>query len=265
MKYFLDFEFIEGLRKPLFGKRRHFIDMISVGIVSEDGREYYAISNEFNPKDASEWVKENVLLNVWRNDLVPANDRCGAIGIHVDTRKNVDFGNTFSKLLRRHGKSNKRIAQEIFEFVCPYSKANEYADVGGIDEGVEAYLKSNPPEFYGYYSDYDWVLFCSLFGTMMDLPKGFPMYCIDLKQTLDECAAAANQIDLTTYILKGSDWIPGEGAQIPKSIINIDNYTLDQRIELIKAQKEYPKQYNEHNALNDAKWNKELYGFLSKI
>ena len=42
--------------------------------------------------------------------------------------------------------------------------------------------KNNPIQFWGYYADYDWVVLCQLFGTMMDLPKGFPMYCMDLKQ-----------------------------------------------------------------------------------
>ncbi len=46
---------------PSFAKQRHFIDLISIAIVSEDGREYYAVSNEFNPKDADSWVKENVI------------------------------------------------------------------------------------------------------------------------------------------------------------------------------------------------------------
>jgi len=41
------------------------------------------------------------------------------------------------------------------------------------------------PEFWGYYADYDWVVFCQTFGTMMDLPKGFPKYCHDLKQWCD--------------------------------------------------------------------------------
>lgn len=40
-------------------------------------------------------------------------------------------------------------------------------------------------EFWGYYSDYDWVVFCWLFGRMIDLPKNFPMYCRDLKQEMD--------------------------------------------------------------------------------
>lgn len=41
MKYFLDTEFHEGFNKPLFGKNRHFIDLISIGIVSSDNRKYY--------------------------------------------------------------------------------------------------------------------------------------------------------------------------------------------------------------------------------
>jgi hypothetical protein len=32
---------------------------------------------------------------------------------------------------------------------------------------------------------YDWVVLCQLFGTMMDLPKGWPMYCRDVKQLAD--------------------------------------------------------------------------------
>lgn len=42
------------------------------------------------------------------------------------------------------------------------------------------------PEFWAYYGDYDWVALCQMFGTMMDLPPTWPMYCRDLKQVLDE-------------------------------------------------------------------------------
>lgn len=38
------------------------------------------------------------------------------------------------------------------------------------------------PEFWGYFADYDWVIFCRLFGRMIDLPKHFPKFCLDLKQ-----------------------------------------------------------------------------------
>lgn len=215
MKHYLDTEFIERFHKPFLGKSRHVIDLISIGLVCEDGRKYYAISNEFNPKHASDWVKENVI-----KQLEPKN--CYDL-----------FGG-----LRDTWKSNKRIAQEIFEFICPYSIANDWADIGSIDDGGEAYLKANPPEFYGYYADYDWVLFCSLFGTMMQLPNGFPMYCIDLKQTLDE---HAERYSRQRHVSK------------------------DQILKEFKSSPLYPKQSNEHNALDDAKWNKELHHFLNNL
>ena len=52
MNYFLDTEFLEGTQKTLFGKSKPTIDLISIGIVAEDGREYYAISKDFNLKEA---------------------------------------------------------------------------------------------------------------------------------------------------------------------------------------------------------------------
>ena len=52
MRYFYDCEFIEdGLT----------IDLVSIGIVAEDGREYYAVSTEFDPDRAIPWVRRNVL------------------------------------------------------------------------------------------------------------------------------------------------------------------------------------------------------------
>lgn len=66
MNYYFDCEFIEGFHKPLFGKRRHHIDLISIGIVCEDGRRYYAISKEYNFNDASDWVKENVIIQIYK-------------------------------------------------------------------------------------------------------------------------------------------------------------------------------------------------------
>lgn len=38
------------------------------------------------------------------------------------------------------------------------------------------------PEFWAYYADYDWVALCQLYGTMMQLPDGWPMFCRDVKQ-----------------------------------------------------------------------------------
>lgn len=54
MRYFIDTEFV-------FDAKRRTVDPISVGIVAEDGREFYAVSTEFNKRRAPLWVKTNVL------------------------------------------------------------------------------------------------------------------------------------------------------------------------------------------------------------
>ena len=37
------------------------IELISIGVAAEDGREYYAVSTEFNPEQAGSWVRKHVL------------------------------------------------------------------------------------------------------------------------------------------------------------------------------------------------------------
>jgi hypothetical protein len=52
-----------------------------------------------------------------------------------------------------------------------------------IRDAVRAFIGDDPkPEIWGYFADYDWVVFCQLWGRMVDLPKGFPMFCMDIKQ-----------------------------------------------------------------------------------
>jgi len=41
------------------------------------------------------------------------------------------------------------------------------------------------PEFWACYADYDWVVLCGLYGRMVDLPSGWPMFCRDLRQLMD--------------------------------------------------------------------------------
>jgi hypothetical protein len=51
MKYWIDTEFIE---------RPYAIDLISVALVAEDGREFYAESSEVDWSTASRWTRETV-------------------------------------------------------------------------------------------------------------------------------------------------------------------------------------------------------------
>lgn len=222
MKYFFDTEFIEGFKEPLFGKKRHFIDLISIGIVCEDGREYYAISNEFNEEDASPWVRKNVISK-----------------LEYATDSRVYFGEKASK---EAGKSNKQIAAEVYKFIT-----DPLSDIQNIQRREYSLkLKYNPSdlplfEFYGYYADYDWVLFCSLYGSMINLPFGYPMYCRDLKQMIDE---------------KAEQFLKSRGVKNESTKIILNQ---------IKARTDYPGETNAHNALDDARWNKKLYDFIKQL
>jgi hypothetical protein len=120
MKYFFDTEFIEsGPENPL--------QLLSIGIVSENGKEYYAVVDpiDVNLNLADDWLQNNVI-------------------------NHLDFINS--------SKRKKIIAKEIVNFV-------------GKD-----------PVFWGWYSDYDWVILCQLYGKMTSLPESWPMFCLDLKQ-----------------------------------------------------------------------------------
>ena len=299
MKYFIDTEFLEGTQRKGFmgmGKTKPTIDLISIGIVAEDGRDYYAISKDFNLKEAwnrfdlkeikchagdviifdkniirkdsntilkkDYWIRDNVLKPIY-NELIK---------LEIDNYKGftdpyyeleLDFTyKVFKRLIKKYGKTNKQIAEELKDFVSYKQfykdtyQINLYQD-SFYDLRMEDLKQRNMlPQFYGYYADYDWVVFCWLFGKMIDLPKGFPMYCIDLKQLLDDKVSnmefrKQKSGDVNDYeIVKGST-------------------NLQQFLDLVKGEGlvngTYPKQTNEHNALADARWNYELYKFLNTL
>jgi hypothetical protein len=150
MKYFLDTEFIEnGIT----------IDLMSIGIVCEDGRTYYAQNHECKFEKASDWVWRNVFPSLTHFNM------------------NGDRGcNQMEKM------GHEPLTGKCGDPTCPWRYHWEIRNEVREFMSIEKFGK---PEVWGYYADYDWVVFCQLFGTMMELPKGFPMYCRDLKQLCD--------------------------------------------------------------------------------
>jgi hypothetical protein len=262
---------------------RHFIDLISIGIVAEDDREYYAISKEFDIYAA--WNKHEVKINPNFNPVQPEGEYNPMYITEYWLRNNVlrpifkelyilETGiidrevldnlyysyKEFKYLVNKHGKTNKKIAEEIKDFCGKCSLITSERDKHFRENGIELF---EAPEFYAYYADYDWVAFCSLFGSMIQLPKGFPMYCKDLKQTLDEKVNRLDWLYLRdTWSNKNmSIYTIGKGDQQEKD----RPATFDEKLNRLKELNEYPKQENEHNALEDAKWNMKLHKFLDGL
>lgn len=176
MRYFYDTEFIED------GKT---IDLISIGIVAEDGRELYLQSVEFDPTQASAWVKEHVLSNLvlCSHACVTLDQRSPYIN---DLHYHKDSGQcTFERPAK--GITGLRGVQMSGFLIGAYADCywrtreqikNELLAFTDIE-------KYGMPELWAYYADYDHVAFAQLFGTMMDLPHGYPMYTKDIKQWCD--------------------------------------------------------------------------------
>lgn len=264
MKIYYDCEFLEGKQDKRFlgfkyGTTKPTIDLISIGLVAEDGREYYAISKDFNLKEAWNrydteieqvsgdmrnifpegiknkvyWIRENVLKPIFRYWLYSGHVNAKLPFIELNeiqfTYKN------FKKFLNHYGQTNKQIAEEVMEFCKP---SIEFEIIKPI---TVSYTEIKNPVLYGYYSAYDHVCLSWLFGKMIDLPKSFPMYTKDLKQIFDEKAD------------KYSDHL------------SYGKETLQTKIDRIKNKSDYPQQKDEHNALYDARWNQKLHEFLNTL
>lgn len=138
MRYFLDTEFNDNVSH---------VELISVGVVAWDDREFYAINKEYaggnskNPKviSCNDWVKVNVIPN-----LVEPLDAEG-----------LDFDTTVLVL----------------------------GDLIAIKNGMQDFVGNDPfPEFWAYYGHYDWFLVTQLWKSFTKLPKNWPTACYDVNQ-----------------------------------------------------------------------------------
>jgi hypothetical protein len=123
MKYFYDTEFHEDGTT---------IDLISIGIVAEDGRQYYAVNRDadWNRIGAHPWLVANVVPH-----LPPMQE----------------------------WKPKTQIRDEVAAFL----------------------LQDDGPELWAWFCSYDHVVLAQLFGTMLDLPEGIPMFTNDVRSLVD--------------------------------------------------------------------------------
>jgi hypothetical protein len=134
VKIFYDTEFLDD------GKT---IDLISIGMVTEDGRELYAVSSEFDQAAVLQhgWL----MANVWPSLPTTKNPR-GQRGLD-----RLDLGHPDVR-------PRAQIARLVQDFVNATPR----------------------PDLWAYYAAYDHVAYAQLFGPMSQLPAGLPMQTDDL-------------------------------------------------------------------------------------
>lgn len=152
-RFFYDCEFIEDGRT---------IGLLSIGVVDEDGREFYAINQNSQVMTAAvqhEWLRGNVLPYLPIQVTSPA-DAAGLISPPSwrwswDTT-HPDYGRVMP---------HRQIARELLAFLDP---------------------RSCEPELWAYFAAYDHVAYAQLWGPMSELPEGLPQFTHDLQQRWED-------------------------------------------------------------------------------
>lgn len=170
MKYFYDTEFHEDGTT---------IDLISIGIVAEDGREYYAVNAEadWDRIEDHPWLMANVVPHL----------PCAA-----------------------EWKPKTLIAREVKEFL----------------------LAAAPPELWAWYCAYDHVALAQLFGPMIDLPDGIPMFTHDVRSLIDWTGVdrLPKQTDGQHDALADARHVKVMHEHIIRALIHAETYNIPQRV-----------------------------------
>lgn len=139
--YTYDCEFIEDGRT---------IELISIGIVSETGREYYAVNADMPVKRIRKhkWLMDNV---------VPSLPKA-----HDDRQLTMPKHWLFDKASPLV-KKRSRIATEVRAFL----------------------LAEDTPELWADWGAYDHIVLAQLWGSMTGRPEGIPMFTHDIEQAIE--------------------------------------------------------------------------------
>lgn len=151
-RFFYDTEFIDD------GKT---IDLLSIGVVGEDGTEYYAVVDDLeliNRAHNRPWLRENV---------VPFLPVAGVWSSETDTvqwdQGHPDIGAV---------KSRTQIAADLVSVL--------------LSEPFGALGMGAPCELWAWFGAYDHVALAQLFGRMIDFPPGIPMFTHELVQRWED-------------------------------------------------------------------------------
>ncbi|MGI5201669.1 hypothetical protein ACQEU6_08815 [Spirillospora sp. CA-108201] len=139
MRIFYDCEFIEDGTT---------IDLVSIGLVADDGREFYAVSSDFDRRKffANDWLVDNVWPTLPQRPH-PPGIRCRCLHEHLD----LDHPDV---------RPRTQIARAVHTFIAA----------------------TPDPQLWAWYGAYDHVALAQLWGPMISLPPGVPMWTNDLRQ-----------------------------------------------------------------------------------
>lgn len=166
MRIFFDTEFT-GLHQNT--------TLISIGLVAENGREFYAEFIDYDKDQINDWLQENVI-----NKLIYGIDK-------LIYKSDENWAYTDGAYTSRLG-DKKYIAQELEQWF------NSFVELKGIDK----------IEMWSDCLAYDWVLFCQLWGYAFNIPGMIYYIPFDLS-TLFKIKGIDPDINREEFL--GQDWV----------------------------------------------------------
>lgn len=171
MKMFFDTEFT-GLHMDT--------TLISIGIVSEDGRKFYAEFLDYDESQCNDWITENVIKNLFL-EFIPMDRAYGTGNMKIERKgKKYELGDLH--LYRSNA---------IFEYAwkredgkTTYCKGDHYFISDCINQWLSQF---DTIQFVSDCSHYDFVLLIDLItngGTALDLPDNISAVCHDINQDI---------------------------------------------------------------------------------
>lgn len=137
MNLFFDTEFT-GLHKNT--------TLISIGIISEDGRYFYGESMDYDKNQIDEWLQKNVIDNLLYNDVEGYYSMDSFDYNYRSQNPDSDPHSNYST--RMKGNTNE-LSKDLRLWLDQFDDITIWSDC----------------------LSYDWVLFNDLFGTAFDIPK----------------------------------------------------------------------------------------------
>lgn len=117
--------------------------LISIGLVSEDGRTFYAELNDYDKSQVDDWVNENVIKNLIMNPPQPGEQE-----YYARSRLKKDIPLTEQWNLQMRG-SKHEVADELYLWLTQFDKVEIWSDCLA----------------------YDWVLFNDIWGHAFNIPS----------------------------------------------------------------------------------------------
>lgn len=156
------------------------IMLISIGMVAADGREYYAVNADMDQFEVQrrDWLLENV----W-----PQLPRVSRFVDHAESVVASPPHNERLDMSVACVKPKWVIANEVRDFILKGYDPTDDTEWGG---DLVATLSSHvPPKLYAYFGAYDHVALAQLYGPMIDLPPGIPMFTHEIKQLIEDAVS----------------------------------------------------------------------------